>query len=76
MTNSDMTIAGISPGDNAKIKDKDLSIKHIKYHNLGLLVITKEEDKKKVIKKPIVENLSKEEKTQNNESKEKEEVNE
>lgn len=40
---SDMTIAGIKPGSHKKLKE--LSPKHIKYHNEGLLNITQEQDK-------------------------------
>lgn len=48
---SDMVITGIKPGNTKKVKD--LTTKHIKYHNLGLLVVTKEEDKK-TTKKPFI----------------------
>lgn len=41
---SDMLISGIKPGNTKKIKN--LTTKHIKYSNLGLLVIKKEEHKK------------------------------
>lgn len=69
---SDMVIAGISPGNCIRVRDKDLSAKHIKYHNKGFLIITKEEDKK-VVKKPTT--IPKEDDTINK-LKEKEEVNE